>query len=210
MAWAKLTTKIYQTKSGMSVREDAELCGKPKADGIKCDLTATRIYFKYNDPSKVERKNYAFICKHQETDIGADKMWWSADMVIDLFNLINQGKKFKEIQDELKKLYPSRPWWEVIKPETRPGKGKYKEYDCSAKKKYEDIKQNSCGEVWDEKVLRKDAKSTCVTEKDFAGFRKKLIDPKIDDSICKLCGHEIFWHSKGMCGECKAFCDGND
>lgn len=61
---------------------------------------------------------------------------WTSEMLIRLYDLIHAGKTFKDIDSILKSEFKNALWPEgTIK---RRANGEYKEFDCAAKKRYED------------------------------------------------------------------------
>lgn len=204
---AVFNTRIFKTQSGAFVRVDEKPCRMLIRSGPhigeKCNLQKKIIFFKFKAFDGKIRKAVCLTCDHQaeELEISGDDIHWNEEMLIVLFDLVNSGKTMREIHENLKIKFPDK----VFKIE--PCK---KEFRCSAKRKYWKATASDCGEVWSYSVSRNEAEDTIYfAEKYFekSPFRKK---EQIDDSICKLCGHEMYWHKRGQCEECKSFCAGNE
>jgi hypothetical protein len=152
-------------------------------------------------------------CEHQQIDT-PDDIWWNENMLVDLFDRIHMGEKFHDLYESQRLKFPSVRWKPpIFKPEHRPGKGKYKEFDCAQKKKYEDVKKNVVtGDVWSENVTRNFAYSS-ISWSDRTSYRGAKINnthPTLKEysSDSCACGHEIGGHDdRGFCIVCKKFCD---
>jgi len=212
-------TDVHKTPSGADIRIDDVPCGMLRADGSKCNKNKKKIFIRYKDSSGKINMNWAFSCEHQLDEAKASnppRVWWGADMIESMYDKINLGgKSLKSIQDYLRTQFPNYPdgspipWSERAIPETRPGKGKVKGWDCSTNDKYEKIKQNKViADVWDKSVLRKDADAAIqYTDKSFSVFKPKQTQV-IDYSDCLDCGHEMIAHDNysKKCCVCKKYC----
>jgi hypothetical protein len=155
---AEFSTNIYTTPSGVRVRVDTVPCGWLTNTGDRCRLWKQRIYLSYSDPSKIVRHSASIVCEHQKDNPG---VWWDENMIVTLFDRLHVGKSFRDIDAELRTTFPAVAFPPpIIK---RKSDGSYKEFDCPAKKKYEDIKCNKVTiDVWSHSVQRNDANNSIV------------------------------------------------
>ena len=194
-------TQLLNTSAGAKIRIDTwnVTCGwKNPHTGEICQAPNKKfLYAEFNDPSKKKCRIAEIFCPaHLATN-------WTPEIMVDLIDLIHSGRSFKDIDTTLRNKYPLVPWAKsVIK---RRANGEYKEFDCPAKKKYEDLKCNTViDDVWKPMRCIDAYKKIVWPAKSNRGF-----NDKINYLLCVACGHEMYWHKNGRCDECNGYCSGD-
>jgi len=199
----KFETKFSKTASGAKIRVDVWnfTCGWANPDtGMICQNPSKKfLYAEFKDPSSNICRVAEIFCTHLAS-------YWTEEMVIDLIDLINAKRNFKDIDSVLRQKYPQAPWADAIIK--RRANGEYKEFDCPAKKKYEDLKCNRVTEdVWKNmKCIEAYSKIDWPMKRN-RGFDKTKAEIEALEKEC-VCGHEMFFHNAGgFCAECKKYCE---
>jgi hypothetical protein len=135
-------------------------------------------------------------------------------MLAALFDSIHAHLIFKDIDMRLREQFPSVHFPEpIIK---KRADGTYKEFDCAAKKKFEDMKKSTVlSDVWNPEMNDRD-RNNSYKFYGGGGVRDSIFDAKrnatlFDATLCPdtTCAHEKAFHDTfGKCNICKRPCDG--
>lgn len=216
------STDIYTTPSGMKVRIDIVPCTHKCLDGTPCGVKK-KYYFEVCGLDKKKYRIATWICRHVREQ--QNLHFWDHYPLLDLLDEIhlesqNSGthsEKWKRIQKKLAQKYPDIPFKDFPKLETRPGKGKYKEWRNTCSSKFENLAKGSPGQkaytftedVFSDTVKRSEANDSVISVQALAvrNTRQPSRSVTYDDSNCS-CGHEMVAHDhRQYCSVCKEFCD---
>ena len=171
----------YHLASGIDVRVVNKPCRMRTVDpAVYCSLDKKIVLIRFKHRNKTLRVS-ALVCDHQKQMYPQSKHW-SVDDLIAWAEVLQEGGDWQDMHDRLSSRVKGLPK-PYKKPETRPGKGRWKEWDGPMKKKLEDLSKNSFTEdVWDDSIS--DYECDQIARKAFPGIEKQFPkDPNTNSSL---------------------------